>query len=377
MIKRGVCIETSEKVEAPTLKDSRYTRNIMEGEWESDIKGQPESRMELTYEREWDYELDQILEAIKEKGAKTIGLQFPEGLKRRGPAIVNDLKEKLPKEVVVAISGQPCYGACDLDMHLLKRSDLFVHFGHSPMKTSEKIIYVPLYSNVEVVPIMKLALKELEIPSSNPDVGLVTTTQHQNRFEEMKKFLEVEGYTVHTRRGDERLTHEGQVLGCNYASADVDASQIMYVGGGKFHPLGLAMVHRDKRVVIADPVNNLVSIADADKFIKQRYAAIHKAMGAKTWGIIYCTKIGQGRWELAEEIIEDNENAYVITLDEITPDRLLNFKLDAFVNTGCPRISTDDGPRFKKPMLTPQEYWIATGRDPLESLAFDTFHGTW
>ena len=349
----------------------------MEREWESDIEGQPESRMELTYEREWDYELDQILEAIKEKGAKTIGLQFPEGLKRRGPAIVNDLKEKLPKEVVVAISGQPCYGACDLDMHLLKRSDLFVHFGHSPMKTSEKIIYVPLYSNVEVVPIMKLALIELEIPSSNPDVGLVTTTQHQNRFEEMKKFLEVEGYTVHTRRGDERLTHEGQVLGCNYASADVDASQIMYVGGGKFHPLGLAMVHRDKRVVIADPVNNLVSIADADKFIKQRYAAIHKAMGAKTWGIIYCTKIGQGRWELAEEIIEDNENAYVITLDEITPDRLLNFKLDAFVNTGCPRISTDDGPRFKKPMLTPQEYWIATGRDPLESLAFDTFHGTW
>ena len=377
MIKRGVCIETSEKVEAPTLKDSRYTRNIMEGEWESDIKGQPESRMELTYEREWDYELDQILEAIKEKGAKTIGLQFPEGLKRRGPAIVNDLKEKLPKEVVVAISGQPCYGACDLDMHLLKRSDLFVHFGHSPMKTSEKIIYVPLYSNVEVVPIMKLALKELESPSSNPDVGLVTTTQHQNKFEEMRKFLEDEGYTVHTRRGDERLTHEGQVLGCNYASADVDASQIMYVGGGKFHPLGLAMVHRDKRVVIADPVNNLVSIADADKFIKQRYAAIHKAMGAKTWGIIYCTKIGQGRWELAEEIIEDNENAYVITLDEITPDRLLNFKLDAFVNTGCPRISTDDGPRFKKPMLTPQEYWIATGREPLESLAFDTFHGTW
>ena len=377
MIKRGVCTETSKKVEAPTLKDSRYTRNIMDGELESDIEGQPESRMELTYEREWDYELDQILESIKEKGAKTIGLQFPEGLKRRGPAIVNDLKEKLPKEVVVAISGQPCYGACDLDMHLLKRSDLFVHFGHSPMKTSEKIIYVPLYSNVEVVPIMKLALKELESPSLDPDVGLVTTTQHQNRFGEMRKFLEDEGYTVHTRRGDERLTHEGQVLGCNYASAEVDASQIMYVGGGKFHPLGLAMVHRDKRVVIADPVNNLVSIADADKFIKQRYAAIHKAMGAKTWGIIYCTKIGQGRWELAEEIIEDNENAYVITLDEITPDRLLNFKLDAFVNTGCPRISTDDGPRFKKPMLTPQEYWIATGRDPLESLAFDTFHGTW
>ena len=341
------------------------------------IEGNSETKMELTYEREWDYELDRILEIIKKKEAKTVGLQFPEGLKRRGPKIVSDIKNGVGQDVVVAISGQPCYGACDIDTHLLKRSDIFIHFGHSPMKTSDKIIYVPLYSNVEVIPIMKLALEKLENSDVNPNIGLVTTTQHWNRFEEMKEFLEQEGYIVHTRRGDERLTYEGQVLGCNYASAEVDADQVMYVGGGKFHPLGLAMVHREKKVIIADPVNNLVSIADANKFIKQRYAAIHKAMNAKTWGIVYCTKIGQGRWELVEEIIKDNENAYVITLDEITPERLLNFKLDAFVNTGCPRISTDDGPRFKKPMLTPQEYWIATGRDPLESLSFDTFHGTW
>ena len=91
------------KVEAPTLKDPRCTKNIMEGEWELDIEDRPKARMELTYEREWDYELDQILESIKEKGAKTIGLQFPEGLKRRGPMIVNDLKKKLPEDVVVAI----------------------------------------------------------------------------------------------------------------------------------------------------------------------------------------------------------------------------------------------------------------------------------
>jgi 2-(3-amino-3-carboxypropyl)histidine synthase len=333
--------------------------------------------MALKHERTWDYELDRIVEAVDEREASTVGLQFPEGLKRRGPAVADDLRELLADDVNVLISGQPCYGACDLDTYLMRRTDVFVHFGHSPMKESEKIIYVPLFSNVEVTPIMEESLAELADPKTDPDVGLVTTAQHMNKFDEMRAWLEERGYTVHTRRGDERLTHEGQVLGCNYASAEVDADQVLYVGGGKFHPLGLAMEHPEKTVVIADPVNNVVTVADTEKFLKQRYGAVHRAMDAETWGVIFCTKIGQGRWDVAREIVDANEDAYLLTMDEITPDRLTNFGMDAYVNTGCPRITTDDGPQFKKPMLTPGEYRIAVGEEPLEELSFDTFHGTW
>ena len=332
--------------------------------------------MALTHDREWAYELDRIEAAVAERDADTIGLQFPEGLKRRGPGVAADLRELMP-EVTMLISGEPCYGACDLDTYLMKRCDLFVHFGHSPMKTSEKILYVPLYSNVDPLPVMEAALDELADPSEIPEVGLVTTAQHHNKFPEMRSWLEDRGYTVLTRRGDERLSHEGQVLGCNYESANVPADQILYVGGGKFHPLGLAMEHREKRVVIADPVNNAVSIADPDAFLKQRYGAVHRAMDAETWGVIFCTKIGQGRWDAAMNIVDSNDDAYLITMNEITPDRLLNFNVDAFVNTGCPRITTDDGPRFHKPLLTPGEYEIAIGEKPLDELEFDTFHGTW
>ncbi|GAB3687166.1 diphthamide biosynthesis enzyme Dph2 [Salinarchaeum chitinilyticum] len=333
--------------------------------------------MSLKHDREWDYELERIEEAVVERDADTVGLQFPEGLKRRGPAVADDIRELIDEDVTVMLSGQPCYGACDLDTFLMKRSDVFVHFGHSPMKESEKIIYVPLFSNVDPFPIMEESLAELEDPSEDPDVGLVTTAQHMNRFDEMREWLEERDYNVHVRRGDDRLTHEGQVLGCNYASADVDAEQVLYVGGGKFHPLGLAMEHPEKTVVIADPVNNVVTVADTEQFLKQRYASVHKAMDAEKWGVIYCTKIGQGRWEQAEAILEDNDDAYLITMDEVTPDRLRNFDMDAFVNTGCPRITTDDGPQFHKPMLTPGEYEIAVGNEPLDSLSFDTFHGTW
>ncbi len=333
--------------------------------------------MRLEHDREWDYELEQIVDAIEERDAKKVGLQFPEGLKRRGPAVADDLRELADDDVTFMLSGQPCYGACDLDTYLMKRTDVFVHFGHSPMKDTDKVIYVPLFSNVEVTPIMEEALDTLEPPEETEGVGLVTTAQHMNRYEEMREFLEERGYEVHSRRGDDRLTHEGQVLGCNYASADVPADQVLYVGGGKFHPLGLAMEHPDKHVVIADPVNNVVTVADTEKFMKQRYGAIHRAMDAEKWGVIFCTKIGQGRWETAQEILDDNDNAYLITMDEVTPDRLRNFDMDAFVNTGCPRITTDDGPQFHKPMLTPGEYRIAVGDEPLDSLSFDTFHGTW
>ena len=333
--------------------------------------------MSLKHDREWDYELERIVEEVEERDAKKVGLQFPEGLKRRGPAVADDLRELCGDDVTFLLSGQPCYGACDLDTYLMRRTDVFVHFGHSPMKESDKIIYVPLFSNVDPYPIMEESLEEFEDPEDDPNVGLVTTAQHMNLFGDMVEWLEERGYDVHTRKGDDRLTYEGQVLGCNYASADIDADQIMYVGGGKFHPLGLAMEHPDKKVVIADPVNNVVKVADTEKFMKQRYGAVHRAMDADKWGVIFCTKIGQGRWEIAEEIVENNENAYLITMDEVTPDRLRNFAMDAFVNTGCPRITTDDGPRFHKPMLTPQEYKIAIGEEPLENLQFDTFHGTW
>jgi len=329
--------------------------------------------LSLKHDRTWDYELDRIVEAVEERDAEKVGLQFPEGLKRSAPGVADDLRTLLPDDTRVMISGQPCYGACDLDTYMMRRTDVFVHFGHSPMKESEKIIYVPLFSNVDVEPIMEQSLEELDVG----DVGLVTTAQHMNLFEDMKEWLEARDFDVHTRKGDDRLTHEGQVLGCNYASADIDADQVLYVGGGKFHPLGLAMEHPDKKVVIADPVNNTVDVADTEKFLKQRYATVHKAMSAEKWGVIFCTKIGQGRWDQANEIVENNDNAYLITMDEVTPDRLRNFDMDAFVNTGCPRITTDDGPQFHKPMLTPGEYEIAVGNKPLEDLSFDTFHGTW
>ena len=61
--------------------------------------------MSLKHDREWDYELEEIVEAIEERDAKKVGLQFPEGLKRRGPAVADDLRALADDEVTFMLSG--------------------------------------------------------------------------------------------------------------------------------------------------------------------------------------------------------------------------------------------------------------------------------
>ena len=58
-------------------------------------------------------------------------------------------------------------------------------------------------------------------------------------------------------------------------------------------------------------------------------------------------------------------------MDLVTPDQLLAFKVDAYVNTACPRITIDDAQRFHVPLLTPQEFEIVLGERNWDELVMD------
>lgn len=65
-------------------------------------------------------------------------------------------------------------------------------------------------------------------------------------------------------------------------------------------------------------------------------------------------------------------SAYLIILDEITPQNLMPFMdLDAFVVTACPRIAIDDSKMYEKPLLTPQELEIVLGLRDWEDYEMD------
>ncbi|MGD0172650.1 MAG: diphthamide biosynthesis enzyme Dph2 [Halobacteriota archaeon] len=318
-----------------------------------------------------DFEIERIAELVEERKARVIRLQFPEGLKRYGPDVAKRIKRQI--DVTVLLSGNPCYGACDLDYDA--EADLLVHFGHAeiPELAAQRVHFVEVRSDVDVIPVVNQALGLIK----GPRVGLVTNVQHVHTLGSVRRCLESAGLQSAIGSGDGRIKYPGQVLGCNFSSARaIDVDEYLYIGGGVFHALGVALA-TGKQVIAADPFLHRTSLPDANLIVKQRYALITKALDARTFCVLAGTKTGQRRLdfalELAQQAIERGYDAYTVTINELTPWTLYQFPAEAYVNTACPRVTIDDASRFKAPMLTPIEFEMVVGKRDLSEYALDEF----
>jgi len=322
----------------------------------------------------YEFKLPEVLEKIKEMSAKVVGIQFPEGLKIHASEIAEKIESET--DTMVIISGDPCYGACDVsDTHMEGLVDLIVHFGHVefPVDYRVPVLFIEAYSKIDVMKVVRESLKELE---NYQKIGLVTTIQHLNVLSDIKKFLVENNREVITKEGSG--TREGQVLGCNFSAIkDIDADAFLYVGSGNFHSLGIKLF-TEKPVIIADPYMNEVRNIDefTDRILRIRFAKITRAKEAKKFGIIVSSKKGQFRFDLAKKlknlINKKGNKAFIIMVDNISPDLLLPYlKLDAFVVTACPRVAIDDANMYKKPLLTPKELEIVLGIRKWEDYKID------
>jgi 2-(3-amino-3-carboxypropyl)histidine synthase len=294
-----------------------------------------------------------LIDQLKKRGAKTVALQFPAGLKRRAADYTHELKAA---GFEIIISGDPCYGACDLALDTLGHADILVHIGHAPVDTRDRVIFVPYEVDFDV------SILEKAIPLLKGKApGLVTTVQHVHLIPAMEAFLKGRGLDVRVAGGSGRTPCRGQVLGCCYTAArDTGADEILYIGTGLFHPIGIALATR-ARVTALDPLSGIASVISGDTLLRKRFAVIEKARGAKTVGIIVSTKEGQSRMELAKRLAALSPHAVIVTMKEVSPDELLNLGFAAYVNTACPRLAYDDQVRFPVPVLSPQEFEILCG----------------
>ena len=283
-------------------------------------------------------------------------LQVPEGLKKK----VLDLADELGGDVI--ISGEACFGACDIRPDEAKRlkCDKTVHYGHAKFTDAEMPIeYKEIREKIDFTPLLKKNFSKLEKYKS---FGIVTTLQFLDCIKDVKDFLEKSGKKVLLGKGI-KAVYAGQILGCDPSAGTSIKEKVdcfLYLGSGMFHPLGL-MLQTDKPVFIFDIERNEMRDAAAyrDKFLRQKYAAIEIAKDAKRFGILVSTKPGQMNVELAKKIksklISQGKKAWILAFDEIRPEKLEYLDLDAYVNTACPRIAIEDRTSFKKPILNPDE----------------------
>lgn len=317
-------------------------------------------------------EIDRLLEAIRGRNAKTVGLQFPVGLRTRAVELAQELEAKA--NVTVLVSANPSFGACDIAAMPV---DLTVHLGHAPMPhlRYDRVFFYDLPGPA----LESLAFIEAARPFLPKRVGLLTTTQYRHWLLPIKEHLEVKGHEVRIGGPDKRVAYAGQLLGCDYHTAQVveeDVDGYLYIGTGEFHPLGVAFL-TDKPIVLADPergtARDLAGLKD--RILRQRHAAIARAQSAETFGIIVSTKIGQERMGLAADLKalaeRHGRRSNIFLMDLVSPAHLEGYRVDAWVNTACPRIAIEDILLYKQPILTPPEFEIVLGERPWNGYEFD------
>lgn len=308
-------------------------------------------------------ELERVIGVIRERECNTVGIQLPEGLRARLEHILEKISSETDAEVIV--SGSTCYGACDIDERLRSKVDVLFHFGHAEIGVDDKIVFIEARSNADVKEVVEEAVRRLE----GNIIGVLATVQHVHKLKEVCDILEAHGKTAVIEDGDAKIKYPGQVLGCDFSAAHAECDEYLVVCSGDFHPLGVAL-STGKRVIVADPLLGEVREPDVDRFIRRRYGKIARAQDARQWGILLGVKRHQHNSELAEELMHKieahNLDAYLIMVDNITPETLLSFKADAFVNTTCPRIGIDDAELYDRPILTPVELEIALGEKELD-----------
>jgi 2-(3-amino-3-carboxypropyl)histidine synthase len=84
--------------------------------------------------KEYDFETRRVIKEAKKAKARTIGLQFPEGLKQHAVEIAEELEKETGATCIIFTD--PTYGACDTkDEQAGKLGiDLLVHYGHTGLK---------------------------------------------------------------------------------------------------------------------------------------------------------------------------------------------------------------------------------------------------
>ncbi|MFH1403319.1 MAG: diphthamide synthesis protein [Candidatus Altiarchaeota archaeon] len=212
-----------------------------------------------------------------------------------------------------------------------------------------KTLHVPCYSLSDPLPLLR---ENMGVLGDYPSIGIVSTAQHLDRIPAVRELLESNG---------KQVFDAGQILGCRRDNARGLYSTVdcfLYVGSGRFHPLGIA-IESDRPVFILNPLSGVmdeVSGEEKRRWLKRRKTRFGRAAGARVFGVLVSTKDGQFNIARAFEVTgmlkSRGFKAFIFSGDELTPNSLLPFPVDCWVNTACTRLVDDE---FDKPVVNPDE----------------------
>ncbi|MGP8078450.1 MAG: diphthamide biosynthesis enzyme Dph2 [Thermoplasmata archaeon] len=321
-----------------------------------------------------------LIAAVRRAAPRRIVLQVPAGLVRDAHELAARLRGEVG--IPVDVAARPCFGACDPPSRdEAPRADLAIVLGHAPIPNAlpeRSTFFVEMRSPAGDPSALADTVRAGGVPSR---LGLVASVQHLDLVDPLAEALRARGFEVRIGQGDRRLAYAAQALGCNYTGAEATRQEVeafLFLGSGRFHPIGLALAV-DRPVWSIDPFRGVLEEPiDRGALVRGRQLLVASVRGARRWGVLVSTFVGQERMPTALALQERARgrglDAEILLADRIDPRDLEGRSFDAYVSTACPRIAIDDGRQYPKPVLTPPEFLMAIGELPLEPYRFDTFH---
>jgi len=322
------------------------------------------------------FEIPRTIQRIRKLSAKHVGLQFPDGLTLYATAIASILSEFTGVEVTIL--GDVVYGACCIDDLTSKQIglDLSVHYGHSCLIPTDQTVVTTMYVFVDVAFSVDHFVETVELnvaPGSR--VAILGTIQFAKAFPAAKALLEARKYVVDIPRC--KPLSPGEVLGCTSPTLDLATDFVLFVADGRFHLESVMMqniaLSEAGKFLRYDPyTGRMTKEAFRHDWLRDaRREQLKLAKAAKTIGLVLGTLGRQGSVGVLEAIADllDARGIAHVTLlvSEISPQKLGRFgdSIDAFVQIACPRLSTDWGGAYPKPVLSSFEafnLWSTEGQ---------------
>lgn len=164
-------------------------------------------------------------------------------------------------------------------------------------------------------------------------ISITSTIQFNEMITKLKESL----------NNHEIITHK-PVLGCSNFNTTADA--IIIITTGEFHAINIA-VKTGKPVFVVGPSGiKKISENQIKEFLNKRAIRISKVLDAKIIGVLVSTKPGQENEKIANTLVDKlrskGKEAYIFIANELNPNQLNDFPVNAWINTACPRLSEDE-----------------------------------
>ncbi|EJD42343.1 diphthamide biosynthesis protein, partial [Auricularia subglabra TFB-10046 SS5] len=316
------------------------------------------------------YELDDVAREVRDRGFKTIALQFPDELLHDAVPVYRELKQRLPDDAQAYVLADTSYGSCCVDEVAAQHVDaeVVVHFGHACLSRTSRlpVLYVFGRLALDAEHAIATLLESCRSPPSH--VKLLYDVAYAHVAETLREAAQaaLPNAQIQWSPAPARFQPPGPDADAAASPQPSEDAVVFYVGAESLALSTVLMTHALTPAYSYDPMTRTARAESArtNGRLARRYALVHRARAADVFGIVvgtlgvaaYLPLIGHLRAALARA----RKKTYTLAVGKLNPAKLANFPdIGAFVLVACAQTSLVDSRDYFAPVVTPFELLLA------------------